>query len=66
MAKSKIEAPDKQLSGRTDMNILKRDGKKRQSSAYAPTTKDFLLVILAVALLTTFSWVAYYKLGWFQ
>lgn len=31
-----------------------------------PRLKDFLIVILAVAVLIGFSWIAYYKLGWFH
>lgn len=40
---------------------------KRQYSAYdAPTLKEFLWVIGVFALLMAFSWVAYYKVGWFH
>jgi hypothetical protein len=32
----------------------------------APTPKEFLMVILVVALLIAFAWIAYYKFGWFH
>ncbi len=31
-----------------------------------PRLKDFLMVIMAVAVLIAFSWIAYFKLGWFH
>lgn len=66
MAESKIEAPDKRQKRKSAMDNLAKDGKKRQSSAYVPTIKNFLLVILVFILLTALSWIAYYKFGWFQ
>lgn len=40
---------------------------KRQATKYKPPTlKDFLLVLLVFGLLVAFSWIAYFKLGWFH
>jgi hypothetical protein len=40
---------------------------KRQATKYKPPTiKDFLLVVLVFGLLVAFSWIAYFKLGWFH
>jgi hypothetical protein len=30
----------------------------------APGVKDFLIVLLIVAVLIAFAWMAYYKFGW--
>jgi hypothetical protein len=30
----------------------------------APSVKDFLIVLLVVAALIVFAWIAYFKLGW--
>jgi len=32
----------------------------------APRLKDFILVLVAVALLIAFSWLAWFKFGWFH
>ncbi|HEY0749970.1 MAG TPA: hypothetical protein VGD26_02370 [Chitinophagaceae bacterium] len=32
----------------------------------APTGKDFLVVVLAVAMLIFLSWIAWHTLGWFH
>lgn len=31
-----------------------------------PTFKDFLVVIIVVAVLIALNWIAYFKLGWFH
>ena len=32
----------------------------------APTWKDFLIVLVVVALLIGLSWIAWFKFGWFH
>jgi hypothetical protein len=32
----------------------------------APTLRDFLVVIIAVAVLIALDWIAYFKMGWFH
>ena len=43
-----------------------KSDKLKYSSFDAPTLKDFLWVIAVFALLVAFSWIAYFKLGWFH
>lgn len=51
------------------MNTLMTTNKKYRHKEYgseAPTLKDFLIVLLVVAVLIALDWVAYFKLGWFH
>lgn len=40
--------------------------KKQRFKYKPPTLKDFFLVLLFFGFLVAFSWIAYFKLGWFH
>jgi len=44
---------------------MKKDGPEKLGDE-APRLKDFVIVITIAAILMFFSWLTYYKLGWFH
>lgn len=52
---------DKSCKMIKDKNI-----RSKQYGDEAPRLKDFLIVLFIVAALIAFSWIAYYKFGWFH
>lgn len=67
MTASKIEKQQSIQPFEEGRTVTKRVEMKKLHSTYeAPTIKEFLWVVVAFALLIAFSWIAYYKLGWFH
>lgn len=67
MTKDKMkEKARKQIHSQKPIFSKKEEIKKQFSAYEAPTIKEFLLVLLVVLLLIVFSWIAYYKFGWFH
>jgi len=44
---------------------MKKDDRSKLGDE-APRLKDFLMVLITVAILMSISWIAYFKFGWFH